>query len=124
MDFTFQQMIRQFFNDRSVDEENRVFKTNQHFSINKFKAKQDGVLMSLNFQTGVFRVNCIDCLDRTNVVQSMLARVVLETQLVKLGVIASGQGIQMHPDFLSIYRNGKKYYEKVFIFILTKTLSH
>ena len=71
------------------------------------------VLMSLNFQTGVFRVNCIDCLDRTNVVQSMLARVVLETQLVKLGVIASGQGIRMHPDFLSIYRNGEKKYEKL-----------
>ena len=72
--------------------------------------------MSLNFQTGVFRVNCIDCLDRTNVVQSMLARVVLETQLVKLGVIASGQGIQMHPDFLSIYRNGKKILRESFYF--------
>ena len=24
-------------------------------------------------QTGVFRTNCMDCLDRTNVVQSMLA---------------------------------------------------
>jgi phosphatidylinositol 4-phosphatase len=33
-------------------------------------------------QRGVFRVNCVDCLDRTNVVQSMLARVVLDTQLV------------------------------------------
>lgn len=32
-------------------------------------------------QCGVFRVNCVDCLDRTNVVQSMLARVVLDMQL-------------------------------------------
>lgn len=32
-------------------------------------------------QSGVFRVNCVDCLDRTNVVQSMLARVALDMQL-------------------------------------------
>lgn len=33
-------------------------------------------------QQGVFRTNCIDCLDRTNVVQSMLARKCLEAQMV------------------------------------------
>lgn len=38
-------------------------------------------------QQGVFRVNCIDCLDRTNVVQTAIARVVLVTQLTKLGLI-------------------------------------
>lgn len=38
-------------------------------------------------QEGVFRVNCIDCLDRTNVVQTALARWVLENQLTKLGVV-------------------------------------
>ncbi len=32
-------------------------------------------------QLGVFRVNCIDCLDRTNFVQSAIARLILETQL-------------------------------------------
>lgn len=32
-------------------------------------------------QHGVFRVNCVDCLDRTNVVQSLLSRVVLNMQL-------------------------------------------
>ncbi|XP_028414935.1 phosphatidylinositide phosphatase SAC2-like [Dendronephthya gigantea] len=36
-------------------------------------------------QQGVFRVNCMDCLDRTNVVQAALARYVLETQLSRLG---------------------------------------
>ena len=35
----------------------------------------------LNVQKGVFRTNCIDCLDRTNVVQSMLAKKSLLTQL-------------------------------------------
>lgn len=35
----------------------------------------------LSQQKGVFRVNCIDCLDRTNVVQSAFARYVLNQQL-------------------------------------------
>ena len=38
-------------------------------------------------QEGVFRVNCIDCLDRTNVVQTAVAKWVLENQLTKLGVV-------------------------------------
>ncbi len=38
-------------------------------------------------QEGVFRVNCIDCLDRTNVVQTAIAKWVLENQLTKLGVV-------------------------------------
>lgn len=39
---------------------------------NYFLLLRDGTLGSL--QDGVFRTNCIDCLDRTNVVQSMLGR--------------------------------------------------
>ncbi len=39
---------------------------------------KDGPVMSL--QDGVFRTNCIDCLDRTNVVQSLLARRNLQEQ--------------------------------------------
>ncbi|XP_069608756.1 phosphatidylinositide phosphatase SAC2 isoform X2 [Ranitomeya imitator] len=31
-------------------------------------------------QDGIFRVNCMDCLDRTNVVQAAIARVVMEQQ--------------------------------------------
>ena len=37
-------------------------------------------------QTGVFRTNCMDCLDRTNVVQSLIARRSLESQLRQLGI--------------------------------------
>lgn len=37
-----------------------------------FLLTRDGTLVAL--QDGVFRTNCVDCLDRTNVVQSMLAR--------------------------------------------------
>lgn len=38
-------------------------------------------------QNGVFRVNCMDCLDRTNVVQTAIARAILESQLVKVGLM-------------------------------------
>ncbi len=44
-------------------------------------------------QQGVFRINCIDCLDRTNVVQTSIAKSVLETQLVKLGLIPPEHGL-------------------------------
>ncbi|XP_065844054.1 phosphatidylinositide phosphatase SAC2-like [Oscarella lobularis] len=40
----------------------------------------------LSRQIGVFRVNCMDCLDRTNVVQSALARAVLEIILFKISL--------------------------------------
>lgn len=38
-------------------------------------------------QKGIFRVNCIDCLDRTNVVQTALGKAVMEIQFSKLGLI-------------------------------------
>ncbi|XP_014098036.3 phosphatidylinositide phosphatase SAC2 isoform X1 [Bactrocera oleae] len=37
-------------------------------------------------QKSVFRVNCMDCLDRTNVVETAIGKAVLESQLVKLGL--------------------------------------
>lgn len=39
-------------------------------------------------QSGVFRVNCIDCLDRTNVVQTAIGKAVMEIQFTKLGLIS------------------------------------
>ena len=38
-------------------------------------------------QSGIFRINCMDCLDRTNVVQSACGQRVLEKQLQKEGVV-------------------------------------
>jgi len=35
----------------------------------------------VSMQKGVFRTNCIDCLDRTNVVQSLLSKRTLQQQL-------------------------------------------
>jgi len=49
-----------------------------------FHSKQG---VTIKKQSGVFRTNCIDCLDRTNVVQSMLARRNLQVVLVSLGIL-------------------------------------
>lgn len=38
-------------------------------------------------QRGVFRVNCIDCLDRTNIVQTAIAKTAMDTQFVRLGLL-------------------------------------
>eukprot|EP01147_Barroeca_monosierra_P009749 gene9749-1952_t len=42
---------------------------------------------ALRHQMGIIRTNCIDCLDRTNVVQSMIAKQVLIDQFTFLGLV-------------------------------------
>ncbi|XP_061998009.1 phosphoinositide phosphatase SAC6 [Rosa rugosa] len=49
-------------------------------------------------QLGVVRTNCIDCLDRTNVTQSMIGRNMLECQLRRLGIFAAEETISSHPN--------------------------
>ncbi|CAG7829428.1 unnamed protein product [Allacma fusca] len=44
-------------------------------------------------QEGVCRVNCIDCLDRTNVVQTHIAKHMLVVQLSKLGLLVPDFGL-------------------------------
>ncbi|NP_001086149.1 phosphatidylinositol-3-phosphatase SAC1 isoform 1 [Xenopus laevis] len=56
-------------------------------------------------QDGIFRSNCMDCLDRTNVVQSLLARRSLQYQLQRLGVLHVGQRIEEQIQFEKIYKN-------------------
>lgn len=57
-------------------------------------------------QSGVFRVNCIDCLDRTNVVQGLLAKRIAHIQLISLGLLGENESIEMHaPQFYDMFRN-------------------
>ena len=44
-----------------------------YFCTSKQTEKDKSLSNITRQQTGVFRTNCMDCLDRTNVVQSMLA---------------------------------------------------
>lgn len=50
-----------------------------------FWKDNDGVICR---QNNVFRINCIDCLDRTNLVQSAIAKFVLLSQMNKLALLA------------------------------------
>lgn len=43
----------------------------------------------INLQNGVIRTNCIDCLDRTNLIQTKIAYSVLTTILIKCGIDVS-----------------------------------
>lgn len=45
-------------------------------------------------QEGVFRVNCLDCSDRTNVVQRIVALQILDLQLARLGIIAPDTSLE------------------------------
>ena len=57
-----------------------------HASYRPGRARGSGMTTAVwRLQTGVVRTNCIDCLDRTNVVQGLLGRLALEAQLRQLG---------------------------------------
>lgn len=62
--------------------------------------------VSKQIQTAALRTNCMDCLDRTNVVQASYAKAVLTTQLLSLGILTPGQQIENFPQLWSIFRNG------------------
>ncbi|CAF1175682.1 unnamed protein product [Rotaria sordida] len=56
-------------------------------------------------QTGVFRTNCIDCLDRTNVVQSLFAKRILEEQLQRYNIIQYRETIDSYKQLSNIFKN-------------------
>jgi hypothetical protein len=66
-------------------------------------------------QSSVVRTNCMDCLDRTNVVQSVISRWVLSRQLQELGILAPGEQFESHEQFEHLFRNGK--YCQLFLFL-------
>ncbi|PHT55078.1 Phosphoinositide phosphatase SAC7 [Capsicum baccatum] len=67
------------------------FIKNRYFLLNEKGEK-------VEVQLGVVRTNCIDCLDRTNVTQSMLGRRMLEFQLRRLGIFDAEETISTHPN--------------------------
>ncbi|KAL2125495.1 hypothetical protein VTJ04DRAFT_1860 [Mycothermus thermophilus] len=69
-------------------------------------ARVDGRLEVRSLQSGVVRTNCMDCLDRTNVVQSMLGRWTLDRMLTDLGLLARGARFaDEDPAFEELFRN-------------------
>ncbi|KAJ4977732.1 hypothetical protein NE237_008512 [Protea cynaroides] len=55
-------------------------------------------------QKGIVRVNCIDCLDRTNVTQSYLARESLNSQLRKIGALSFTECISKFSDIYEKFK--------------------
>ncbi|KAL8676961.1 MAG: hypothetical protein Q9186_006570 [Xanthomendoza sp. 1 TL-2023] len=64
-----------------------------------------GRLEVRNRQVAVVRTNCMDCLDRTNVVQTMLARWTLTRQLIDIGVLRPGESADDDQSFKILFRN-------------------
>lgn len=66
-----------------------------------------GEVKVLSRQKGVIRTNCMDCLDRTNVTQSTLARWALNKQFKAAGILGHKESIENHSDFMVMFRNGE-----------------
>lgn len=64
-----------------------------------------GLLDTRSVQSSVVRTNCMDCLDRTNVVQSMLGRWAVTQQLVEAGILQPGEAANDDPVFEDLFRN-------------------
>ncbi|KAJ1355921.1 hypothetical protein KIN20_013511 [Parelaphostrongylus tenuis] len=56
-------------------------------------------------QTGFIRTNCMDCLDRTNVVQAMIARESLTEQMHYLGILAGDQRVETLPELETSFKH-------------------
>uniref|UniRef100_A0A182QZ36 Phosphatidylinositol-3-phosphatase SAC1 n=1 Tax=Anopheles farauti TaxID=69004 RepID=A0A182QZ36_9DIPT len=85
--FDFHKECRKMRYDRLSLLIDRIASQQDDFGV--FHVGNDGKVYSV--QQGVFRTNCIDCLDRTNVVQSLIAKRSLEQSLVKLGLFRAGE---------------------------------
>jgi hypothetical protein len=77
----------------------------QYFRGVDMPADVEGRLEVRNQQTSVVRTNCMDCLDRTNVVQSMLARHTLNRMLTDVGILQRGDTFSSDPEFEALFRN-------------------
>lgn len=58
-----------------------------------------------SWQSSVVRTNCMDCLDRTNVVQSMLARHALDRQMRDASVLGPAETTAASTSFETMFRN-------------------
>ncbi|TDL28775.1 hypothetical protein BD410DRAFT_738463 [Rickenella mellea] len=59
----------------------------------------------LKTQTGAVRTNCMDNLDRTNVVQSAVAKWVLSRQLKEVGILKESETVQDYELFMQDFRD-------------------
>ena len=77
----------------------------QYFRGVEMPGNPNGALETRVQQNAVVRTNCMDCLDRTNIVQSMLGRWTLTRQLLDVGVLQPGESSSDDQSFESLFRN-------------------
>lgn len=58
-------------------------------------------------QEGVFRTNCIDCLDRTNIAQCYISRIFLTKQLCAHKIISEGESSEAVPRLFTFLNTRK-----------------
>lgn len=63
--------------------------------------------LPLTKQLGTVRTNCMDNLDRTNVVQASLAKWTLNKQLREAGIIGAQSSIEEYPTFFQNFRESE-----------------
>jgi hypothetical protein len=56
-------------------------------------------------QAGIFRTNCKDCLDRTNLVQGVMGRLNLVDQLKDLSIVESEAELEQSKQFMQFFRH-------------------
>jgi hypothetical protein len=61
----------------------------------------------VSIQTSVVRTNCMDCLDRTNVLQSVLGRRALTQQLREAGYLSLKERVEEQTAFEFLYKNSE-----------------
>ncbi|KAJ3431275.1 phosphatidylinositide phosphatase sac1 [Anaeramoeba flamelloides] len=89
---------------------NQIQKEIQHYSFcvegfNQVEKEIEIGYQKIQKQKGTFRTNCLDCLDRTNVVQSLIATESLNKQLVYLGVLEVGEPFYIFEGFNRQFKN-------------------
>jgi hypothetical protein len=88
-----------------VDKLGSALEAQGYFSAVEMPGRSDR-LEPRSFQTSVVRTNCMDCLDRTNVVQSMLARHMLDRMFAECGLMSPGSTFKVEdPAFEYLFRN-------------------
>ncbi|XP_062501222.1 phosphatidylinositol-3-phosphatase SAC1-like [Corticium candelabrum] len=60
---------------------------------------------AIYLQDGILRTNCMDSLDRTNVVQGIFAKASLQEQLEWFGILSVGEQVEQHRGFEFLYKN-------------------
>lgn len=88
-----------------LDELINGLRRGQYFKGVEMPGDNTGALDVRLSQSAVVRTNCMDCLDRTNVVQSMLGRWAISQQLTDAGILSAGERAGDDREFETLFRN-------------------